>query len=69
VQSPGGTIYYRMVDLPDGGKAKIRKIKLSSKSLAKAKREVRRRGLDKFEKFTDKRAACQTQMPVPVRAA
>ena len=69
VQSPGGTIYYRMVDLPDVGKAKIRKIKLSSKSLAKAKREVTRRGLDKFEKFTNKRDTSQAQMPVPVRAA
>jgi hypothetical protein len=69
VQSPGGTIYYRMVDLPDGGKAKIRKIKLSSKSLDKAKREVTRRGLDRFEKFTNKRDTSLTQMTVPVRAA
>ena len=69
VQSSGGTIYYRMVDLSDGGKAKIRKIKLSSKSLPKAKKEVTRRGLDRFEKFIDKKGSSQPHMPVPVRAA
>jgi len=35
-----------------GGRAKIRMVRLSSKSLEKAEKEVARRGLDKFEKFS-----------------
>jgi hypothetical protein len=35
------------------GTIKFRKIKLASKSLLKAKREVIRRGLNRFEKFSD----------------
>ncbi len=53
-QSPGGTIYYKMTEFPAKGKnarAKLKLIKLSSKSLDKAIREVERRGLNKFEKF------------------
>jgi hypothetical protein len=53
-QSPGGTIYYKMTEFPAKGKnarAKVKLIKLSSKSLDKAIREVERRGLNKFEKF------------------
>ena len=53
-QSPGGTIYYKMTSVSDKSKntrAKMKLIKLSSKSLDKAIREVERRGLNKFEKF------------------
>lgn len=52
-QSPGGTIYYKMSISPSSdtnSRLKVKIIKLSSKSLEKAKREVERRGLDKFEK-------------------
>ena len=56
-QSPGGTIYYRMTELSEGKsvRAKTKTIKLASKSLDKALKEVSRRGLDKFEK-KDKKA-------------
>ena len=53
-QSPGGTIYYKMTEFSDKAKCKrgkIKMIKLSSKSLEKAIREVERRGLNKFERF------------------
>jgi hypothetical protein len=53
-QSPGGTIYYKMtevIDKANNKRAKIKVIKLSSKSLEKAIREVERRGLNKFENF------------------
>lgn len=55
-QSPGGTIYYRMTELPEGknARAKSKTIKLASKSLDKALKEVSRRGLDKFEEFEKK---------------
>ena len=56
-QSPGGTIYYKMIDIADkvkNARPKIKMVKLSSKSLEKAVREVERRGLDKFEKFDTK---------------
>lgn len=55
-QSPGGTIYYRMTELPEGKnvRAKSKSVKLASKSLDKALKEVSRRGLDKFEKFEQK---------------
>ena len=52
-QSPGGTIYYKMSISPSSdtnSRLKVKIIKLSSKSLEKAKREVERRGLNKFEK-------------------
>ncbi len=53
-QSPGGTIYYKMIEFPENGKSsrpRAKMVKLSSKSLEKAKREVERRGLDRFEKM------------------
>lgn len=52
-QSPSGTIYYRMTEpvASNGKRMKTTSVKLSSKSLEKALREVSRRGLDKFEKF------------------
>lgn len=53
-QSPGGTIYYKMIDIAEkvkNARPKVKMVKLSSKSLEKAVREVERRGLDKFEKF------------------
>ncbi len=55
-QSPGGTIYYRMTELSEGKnvRAKTKAIKLASKSLDKALKEVSRRGLDKFEKLEKK---------------
>lgn len=54
IQSTGGTIYYKMKELIEGksGRLKVRKVKLASKSLEKAEREIIRRGLNKFEKFT-----------------
>jgi hypothetical protein len=56
-QSPGGTIYYRMTELSEGKnvRAKSKTIKLASKSLDKALKEVSRRGLDKFEKKDKKK--------------
>jgi len=53
VQSAGGTIYYKMTEVlsESKGKTRIRKIKLSSKSLEKAEKEVVRRGLNAFEKY------------------
>ena len=53
-QTPGGTIYYRMTELPTSsdGRVKYRSVKLSSKSLAKAEKEVIRRRLNKFEEFS-----------------
>jgi hypothetical protein len=56
-QSPGGTIYYKITSVSEKSKRtrpKIKMIKLSSKSLDKAIREVERRGLNKFEKFESK---------------
>ena len=53
-QSPGGTIYYKMTEIADkvkNARPKVKMVKLSSKSLEKAIREVDRRGLNKFEKF------------------
>jgi hypothetical protein len=53
-QSPGGTIYYKMIDIAEkvkNARPKVKMVKLSSKSLEKAVREVERRGLDKFEKL------------------
>ena len=54
VQTPGGTIYFKMTGMVRGksGKGKVKKVKLTSKSLDKAKKEVVRRGLNKFENFT-----------------
>lgn len=53
LQSPGGTIYYRMTEssqFSKNGKVvrhrKVRNVKLASKSLGKALREVERRGLN-----------------------
>ena len=57
-QSPGGTIYYKMIDIAEkvkNARPKVKMVKLSSKSLEKAVREVERRGLDKFEKFDSTR--------------
>ena len=54
-QTASGTIYYKMAQVSQErkGSIKFRKVKLASKSLLKAKREVIRRGLNKFEKFSD----------------
>ena len=51
-QSPSGVIYYRMTEFHKGnsGRTKSRKVKLASKSLEKARKEIIRRGLDRFEK-------------------
>jgi hypothetical protein len=55
-QSPGGTIYYRMTELPESKnvRPKSKSVKLASKSLDKALKEVSRRGLDKFDKSVSK---------------
>ena len=50
LQSPGGTIYFKMNECPKG-RAKVKMVKLSSKCLDKAKREVERRGLNKIKKL------------------
>lgn len=54
LQSPGGTIYYRMTEASQKSKdgkvvcrRKMRNVKLASKTLDKALLEVERRGLDK----------------------
>ena len=64
-QSPGGTIYYRMTEMPDGDNArpKTKSVKLASKSLDKALKEVTRRGLDKFEKKENRKKARSKVMP------
>ena len=56
-QSSGGTIYYRMTEIPQVSKdgkiiqrRKIKNVKLASKTLEKAVREIVRRGLDRHEK-------------------
>ena len=53
-QSPSGVIYYRMTEFhkANSGKTKSRKVKLASKSLEKARREIIRRGLDRFENIS-----------------
>ena len=58
VQTPGGTINFKMTGMVRGksGKGKVKKVKLASKSLDKAKKEVARRGLNNFENFTTARA-------------
>ncbi len=55
-QSPAGTIYYRMTDVSQVSKEgkilrrrKVKNVKLASKTLEKALREIERRGLNKFE--------------------
>ena len=50
LQSPGGTIYFKMND-SSKGRVKAKMVKLSSKCLDKAKREVERRGLNKIKKL------------------
>jgi hypothetical protein len=56
-QSPAGTIYYRTTMVPQYSKdgkiiqrRKVKNVKLASKTLNKALREVSRRGLDRHEK-------------------
>ena len=51
-QSPSGVIYYRMTEFHKGnaGRTKSRKVKLASKSLEKARKEIIRRGLDRSGK-------------------
>jgi hypothetical protein len=56
-QSPAGTIYYRTTMVPQYSKdgkiiqrRKVKNVKLASKTLEKALREVSRRGLDRHEK-------------------
>ncbi|MBT4666030.1 MAG: hypothetical protein HOB63_05905, partial [Opitutae bacterium] len=56
-QSPAGTIYYRTTMVPQYSKdgkiiqrRKVKNVKLASKTLDKALREVSRRGLDRDEK-------------------
>ena len=63
-QSPGGTIYYRMTELSEGKsvRAKTKTIKLASKSLDKALKEVSRRGLDKFEKKVRKKKSSPSKI-------
>ena len=63
-QSPGGTIYYRMTEMPDsdGARPKSKTVKLASKSLDKALKEVARRGLDKFEKKAKKKKVSRSKI-------
>ena len=57
LQSPGGTIYYRMTEVPQVSKdgkliqrRKVKNVKLASKTLEKALREIERRRLDRHDK-------------------
>ena len=70
-QSPGGTIYYRMTEMPSGknSRPKTKSIKLASKSLDKALKEVTRRGLDKFDKFEDNPKGKKVSSPKAKQAA
>tara|TARA_B100001250_G_scaffold270706_1_gene233665 strand:- start:93 stop:767 length:675 start_codon:yes stop_codon:yes gene_type:complete len=70
-QSPGGTIYYRMTEMPAAKNArpKTKNIKLASKSLNKALKEVARRGLDKFEKFENNAKRKKVSSPKAKQAA
>ncbi|MDC0156780.1 hypothetical protein OAK38_03380 [Verrucomicrobia bacterium] len=70
-QSPGGTIYYRMTEMPAAKNArpKTKNVKLASKSLNKALKEVARRGLDKFEKFEDNAKRKKVSSPKAKQAA
>ena len=69
-QSPSGIIYYRMTEpvASNGKRMKTTSVKLSSKSLEKALREVSRRGLDKFEKF-DQSKSDKKVKPLSKKAA
>ena len=70
-QSPGGTIYYRMTEMPatKNARPKTKNVKLASKSLDKALKEVTRRGLDKFEKFENKGKRKKISSPKAKQAA
>ena len=70
-QTPSGTIYYRMTEPvgKKGSRMKSKLVKLSSKSLEKALREVSRRGLDKFEKFEDEKCTSKIRATAPKKAA
>lgn len=70
-QSPGGTIYYRMTEMPEAKNArpKTKNVKLASKSLDKALKEVARRGLDKFEKFENNAKGKKVSSPKAKQAA
>jgi len=70
-QSPGGTIYYRMTAMPSGknSRPKTKSVKLASKSLDKALKEVVRRGLDKFDKFEDNAKGKKVSSPKSKQAA
>jgi hypothetical protein len=70
-QTPGGTIYYKMTEVIEGRgcSVKVRKIKLASKSLLKAKREVIRRGLNKFEKFSENKLIPSRKFSSIIQAA
>jgi hypothetical protein len=70
-QTPGGTIYYKMTEVVEGRgcSVKVRKIKLASKSLLKAKREVIRRGLNKFERFSENKLIPSRKFSSIIQAA
>ena len=70
-QSPGGTIYYRMTEMPaaKNSRPKTKTVKLASKSLDKALKEVARRGLDKFDKFEDNEKVKKLSSPKAKQAA
>ena len=70
-QTPTGTIYYKMTEpvSRNGKRTKTTSVKLSSKSLDKALREVARRGLDKFEKFVGTSVGKKEKKPLSKKAA
>ena len=71
-QTPGGTIYYKMTEISSTGQStrkKFKMIKLSSKSLEKAQREVERRGLNKFEKFSNRATKSRSNKAKAKKAA
>ena len=70
-QTPSGTIYYRMSEplSSNGKRMKTTSVKLSSKSLEKALREVARRGLDKFEKLDEAKSVKKVKSLITKKAA
>ena len=63
-QTPSGTIYYRMSEPMSSNETRMKSksVKLSSKSLEKALREVSRRGLDKFEELENNKNLVISQL-------
>jgi len=70
-QTPSGTIYYKMTEPSQGklSRVKTKSVRLSSKSLEKALREIDRRGLNKFESCSDNKKVKENKLSVTKQAA